>query len=108
VVEYLADNLAGERVLCLGTVRSGERSEAERVVGQLTSRRAAAVVTLSALVAAETEAIAAACLHTSHLHPRVGHLIAEWAEGVPFLVEEILATLVSSGVLHVAVRVLDR
>ena len=81
-------------------VRAGEHSPAEHVVGQLAARRVAGVVELSALGAAQVETIAAACLRTSELPPRVGNLVTDWAEGVPFLVEEILATLVSAGALR--------
>jgi len=100
VVEYLADNLGAERVLCLGTVRTGLPCDAERLVGRLGARRATTVVELSALDDAQAEAIAAACLRTSDIPARVATLVTEWAEGVPFLVEEILATLVSAGVLR--------
>jgi len=100
VVEYLADNLSTERVLCVGTVRTGEHSAAGLLVGQLAARRAVTVVELTALRSAEAQVIAAACLRTSDLPPRIGNLITEWAEGVPFLVEEILATLVSERALR--------
>jgi hypothetical protein len=72
VVEYLADNLAAERVLCVGTLRPGEHSTAEHLLGQLTARRVAGMVELSALGAAQVETIAAACLRTAELPPRVG------------------------------------
>lgn len=100
VLEYLADNLAGERVLCLATVRAGEHSPAERLARLLCARRAATVVELTHLTDAETDAMAAACLGLPRLPERFGRSISESAEGVPFLVEELLAGLVAQGAVH--------
>lgn len=100
VLDYLADNLTGERVLCLATVRTGEHSPAERQVRQLSARRAARVLELTHLSTAETKAMATACLDVPLLPDRLGQSISERAEGVPFLVEELLAGLVAQGAVH--------
>lgn len=105
VVEYLADNLSAERVMCLATVRTGEHSAAERQARLLSARRAATVVELTPLKTVEIDAMAAACLGLPVLPEQLGRSIAERAEGVPFLVEELLAGLVARGVVQ---RVSDR
>ncbi len=49
IVEYLADNLASERVLCLVTVRDDRSSAARDVVRSLRVRGAAGIVKLGPL-----------------------------------------------------------
>jgi DNA-binding CsgD family transcriptional regulator len=100
VVEYLADNLSAERVVCLGTVRTGEGSAAERLVRSLASRRVATLVSLSPLDETSTHAMACACLAAQQLPPAVAALVRQRSEGVPFLIEELLATLVGTGALR--------
>jgi len=100
VVEYLADNLDGEPVVCLVTVRTGENSRGEELVHQLAARRVGMFAELSPLDQDEVERMAAACLNQQHVSPDVGRLVRDWAGGVPFLVEEILATLAARGVLQ--------
>jgi DNA-binding CsgD family transcriptional regulator/tetratricopeptide (TPR) repeat protein len=100
VVEYLTDNLAAEGVLCLGTVRTGEGSAAERLAWSMAARRAAVIIPLSPLDAADTNAMAAACLEMPMLPTDVAALVRERSEGVPFLVEELLAALTGSAALR--------
>jgi predicted ATPase len=102
VVEYLADNLVGEPVVCLVTVRTGENSRGEELVRHLAARRVGTFAELSPLGHDDVERMAAACLHTHQVPPAVGQLVRDWAGGVPFLVEEILATLAARGVLRVS------
>jgi predicted ATPase len=99
VVEYLADNLAGEPVLCLATIRSGERSAAEGLAYSLSARRTARILELAPLADAEVVAMAAACLGRRSSPPELGRLVVEAADGVPFLVEELLAALAAQGVI---------
>jgi hypothetical protein len=49
IVEYLADNLAGERVLCVATLRDTEPSTALDMVRASHARRAANVIKLPRL-----------------------------------------------------------
>ncbi|HEX6518651.1 MAG TPA: AAA family ATPase [Streptosporangiaceae bacterium] len=88
VVEYLADNLGGEHVLCLATCREDPPSAAE--LARLAGRRGATLVSLGRLGDDEVELMVRACVADAddQLVVRVRHA----AEGVPFLVEEVLAS----------------
>ncbi|HEY5880006.1 MAG TPA: AAA family ATPase [Nakamurella sp.] len=105
VLEYLADNLHTEHALCLATVRRGEHNPAERRVHMLAARRAATVLDLAPLTADQVEQMSAACLRLPRLPARFGRSVVDRAEGVPFLVEELLAGLAARGFVR---RQLDR
>ena len=57
VVEYLADNLGGEAVLCVGTLRGAPPSHASELADRLGSRGSASLTDLEALDDAAVEAI---------------------------------------------------
>ncbi len=99
IVEYLADNLATERVLCVATLRDTEPSLALDMVRAVHARRAATVIDLPRLAAAEVVQMVAACLD-QRIAPTgiVQRLLAD-CEGLPFAVEEILADAVTAGEL---------
>jgi DNA-binding CsgD family transcriptional regulator len=97
LLEYLADNLATERVLCLATFR--EDSEAAALARGLASRGSATVLTLGRLDPAATAAMTRACLAAADLPATVHSFVADRAEGIPFLVEEVLAGLMGEGAL---------
>ncbi len=108
LLEYLADNLAAERVLCLGTLRaqspgrpgSGPAlANAVALASALAARGAAAVLQLGRLDPAAMADMTRACLDATDLPDEVHGVVAERAEGIPFLVEEILAGLVGEGAL---------
>jgi tetratricopeptide (TPR) repeat protein len=99
LVEYLADHLAKERLLCLATMRSDEPMPGPTLPALLVARRNALVLALERLSEAEVEAMARATLDTPSLPDGLGRLLASRAEGVPFLVEEVLASCVASGAL---------
>ena len=98
IVEYLAENLGSEPVVCLGTLRT-EASPALGVVHRLAADRTASVVDLHRLDPAEMAAVACACLSTSELPAPVVELLSAHADGLPFFVEELLAGAVGSGAL---------
>ena len=98
LLEYLADNLSTEAVLCVGTLRA-EQGAAARLAGALELRGSAAVVPLCRLDPAATARMALACLGGASLPEPVQSFVAERAEGVPFLVEEVLAGLIGDGTL---------
>lgn len=100
ILDYLAENAAGERVVCLCTVRSEEPSPALRVAHSLTARRAASMITLGRLGPDDTTAMALACLSATDLPVPVEALLTGSAEGLPFFVEELLAGAVGSGALR--------
>jgi len=99
VVEYLADNLATERVMCLATIRSEEATPALSLARSLDARRAARVTSLKRLDQADTERMAEACLGAGSVPANLTKSLSAWSEGVPFLVEEHLAAWMQSGAL---------
>jgi DNA-binding CsgD family transcriptional regulator/tetratricopeptide (TPR) repeat protein len=98
IVEYLAENLASEPVMCLSTLRS-EPSPALGLVRRLSAGRAASVIDLRRLDPADVTAIACACLATTELPGPVAELLSAHADGLPFFVEELLAGAAGSGAL---------
>ena len=98
LLEYLADNLAAERVLCLATLRE-EGGEAAALASALAARGSAAMLALGRLDPAAMADMARACLDAAHLPSAVHEFVAGRAEGIPFLVEEVLAGLVGEGAL---------
>ena len=88
VVEYLADNLGGEAVLCVGTLRGGPPSQASELADRLASRGSASLTDLEALDDAAVEAIVRATAPDTASNDLAR--IRRFAEGVPFLVEELL------------------
>jgi DNA-binding CsgD family transcriptional regulator len=99
VTEYLADNAAGERVVVVGTLRP--EGVALDLVDALERRGSATLMALRPLSSAETSEMVAACLaHDGAAVPgEVAKLLDARAEGLPFLVEELLAGLISRGSL---------
>ena len=98
LLEYLADNISAEPVLCVGTLRA-EQGAAARLAMDLELRGSAAVVPLSRLDPAAAARMALACVGGTGLPEPVQSFVAERAEGVPFLVEEVLAGLIGDGTL---------
>ena len=90
VIEYLGDNLSAEPVLCVATTRSEPQSAAMDLAIRLHGRRAAAYLPLGRLGDEHVAAMARACL------PEAAHdiiaRVQQAADGVPFLVEELLAS----------------
>jgi len=90
VIEYLADNLGRERVLCVGTLRRWPPTPASELADRLGIRNSASVIELAALDGPAVDAIAHACA------PDItGADLARIrcaADGVPFLVEELVGS----------------
>jgi DNA-binding CsgD family transcriptional regulator len=99
LLEYLADNLSAERALCLGTLRDEDDAEAAGLARALKARGSAAVLPLSRLDPAATARMALACVGAADLPAGVQSLVAQRAEGLPFLIEEILAGMIGEGSL---------
>ena len=98
LLEYLADNLAAERVLCLATLRA-EGGEAATLASALAARGSAAVLPLGRLDPLAMADMTRACLDAADLPDALQEFVAARAEGIPFLVEEVLAGLVGDGAL---------
>jgi len=80
LLEYLADNLAAERVLCVVTVRD-EGGDAAALASAPAARGSAAVLPLGRLNPAAMARMARACLDAADLPDTVQAVVAERAEG---------------------------
>ncbi|HWC11045.1 MAG TPA: AAA family ATPase [Acidimicrobiales bacterium] len=98
IVEYLADNVATERVLCVATLRDDADSPGVQLARSLQAKRVSLVIDLAPLGEQEVAAMVASCLRSPSVPDAVVALAAR-ADGVPFMVEELLATALSSGAL---------
>ena len=99
VLEYIGDNIAAVNVLCVATMRVDSPSAALRVVRSLSSRRTATLVELRRLTAAEVAVMTKLCLGTDTIPEDVDVLVRRFSDGLPFLVEELLGSVVSAGSL---------
>jgi DNA-binding CsgD family transcriptional regulator len=99
LLEYLADNCMTERVLCVGSLRGEEGATAAGLAGVLQARGSAKVLPLDRLDPAAAALMAAACVGGSELPETVLSFLSGRAEGLPFLVEEVLAGLIGDGTL---------
>jgi DNA-binding CsgD family transcriptional regulator len=99
VTEYLADNAAMERVVVLGTSRPA--GAAVSLIDALVRRGSATVRLLEPLSREEVSEMAAGCLaeRDGSVSEALGDVLRARAEGLPFLVEELLAGLVNRGTL---------
>jgi DNA-binding CsgD family transcriptional regulator len=98
VVDYLADALRTEPVLCMATSRPG--GAADDLIGRLDHRDRAAVVRVLPLDEDSVERMVSACLATVAPPGEVVDFVKAHSDGSPFLVEELLAGLVASGELQ--------
>jgi DNA-binding CsgD family transcriptional regulator len=98
VLDYLADALRGEPVLGICTSRPG--GAAGELLQRLARRDPAAVVPVASLDGAEVDQMLAACLDTPAPPAVLSDFVRSHSDGSPFLVEELLAGLVSSGELY--------
>ena len=97
-LDYLADNLPGTRLLCVATVRDSEPSAGLDLARAVVARRAATLVEVPRLTERSVSQMAAACLGADEAPAGVRRLLAD-CDGLPFAVEEILATATASGQL---------
>jgi DNA-binding SARP family transcriptional activator/DNA-binding CsgD family transcriptional regulator/tetratricopeptide (TPR) repeat protein len=100
VIDYLLDNARQERLLVVGTART-DPSPALELIRAAQHRRTAGVVELTRLDDNDVRCLAGGCLDVAPEQvpePVVRRLLAS-ADGVPLYVEELLAGMVSDGVL---------
>ncbi len=100
VVDYLADAVDGERIAGMVTLRAGEPSLGRDLIYSLHGRRVADIVRLRRLSTRDVADMARACLHIEDLDAELAGYLTNVADGLPFLVEELLATLTESGSLR--------
>ena len=98
VLDYLADALIDEPVVVLGTSRPG--GAAAEVLERLPRRAASSVLAVDPLDETGVDDMLALCLGTSSPPPEVRSFLHRHTEGVPLLVEELLAGLVAAGELR--------
>ncbi|MFF7264427.1 helix-turn-helix transcriptional regulator [Streptomyces sp. NPDC008159] len=101
IVDYLADNLTGQRAVLLATLR-GEPGPALDLVEAAASRRTARSLRLARLGPAGTAELAARCLghgDANEVPAAVLERLHDVSEGVPFVVEELLRAMVDGGSL---------
>jgi DNA-binding CsgD family transcriptional regulator len=88
IVEHLSDHLERAPVLCVATVRLDEDSPARDLIRRVAARRTAQVLELSRLNGAQVAAMVHSC--TGGVGADEVDRVVRLAEGVPFLVEEML------------------
>jgi len=86
VVEYLADNIADQPILCLVSLRNEEPSAALSRVRSLVARRSASILELQKLSAEEVTSMAAGCLQSLAIPRDLAQVPLARAHGLPFLV----------------------
>lgn len=97
VIEYVADALDSVPLLVLATTRPDGRSHEDLV--RLDRSGSATVIHLDALPDADVGRMVAACLGTDRPPPGLVPWIAARSDGLPFVVEELLAGLAATGSL---------
>jgi predicted ATPase len=95
VIEHLADNARDERIAVLATSRP--EGEALTLSAALDRRAAAAVRRLMPLTFGEVGEMVASCLGEDEVPRSLIEEVDARAEGVPFLVEELLAGMINRG-----------
>jgi DNA-binding CsgD family transcriptional regulator len=99
IVDYLTDNLPGQRAVLLATLRGGP-GPALDLAEAAASRRTARTLRLARLGPAHTAELAARCLghdDAGNVPAAVLDRLHAVSEGVPFVVEELLTAMVDSG-----------
>lgn len=99
IVDYLTDNLPGQRAVLLATLRGGP-GPALDLAEAAASRRTARTVRLARLGPAHTAELAARCLghdDAGAVPAAVLDRLHAVSDGVPFVVEELLRAMVDSG-----------
>src|SRR4029078_1222404 len=90
ILEYLADNLADEQVLCVATLRDESPSRGLGLARTLHARRASELIELRRLDDGEVVEMLGSCLGTQVTSPELVALAAR-ADGRAFVVEEVVA-----------------
>lgn len=98
-IEYLADHAGDSRVLVICSLRDDTPGPVLTTVRRLEDRRAVEVMRLQPLSDDHVVEMASRSLEASALDAAIVRLVQDSAEGLPFLVEEILAAAVTSGAL---------
>ncbi|SES35431.1 regulatory protein, luxR family [Lentzea xinjiangensis] len=103
VIEYLADNLEDQPVLLLATIRS-EPGHALELVHRIVQRGSGTLVELRRLTQDEVGQMTAACLESALVPAELTDRLWTDSAGNPFVIEELLHGVVSSGLLVAGAR----
>ena len=95
VLDHLGDQIAALRVLCLVTLRD-DPGPALDLVERMAARRAAERITLTRLDAGSAAEMVRRSLETREVPATVVEEVITRAEGVPFVVEELLTAYLSN------------
>lgn len=98
-INYLADTLNGERILCLVTLRPGETASARDLVVRADSSRDVSLLQLDGLATDDLASLVRAALGTKTLPDGLLGFIEAHAEGLPLAAEELLADSIAAGQL---------
>lgn len=96
VLDYLSDHIADIPMLCVLTLRD-DPGPALDLVEALAARRSAHRFALGRLSRDETGAMARYALDAANVSSELVDLLVERAEGVPFVIEEMLTAYAASG-----------
>lgn len=99
VVDYVAGRLGRLPVLVVATARPHPKP-ARALLSSLDARRAARASELGRLSAVEIGEMACACLDQPSLPTAVTEVLVSRADGVPFVLEEVVAASVASGAIR--------
>ncbi|MBV9356815.1 MAG: hypothetical protein JO023_14975, partial [Chloroflexi bacterium] len=102
LLAYLSANVRTEALLLVATLRSDEPSPAQSLAHALRRGRTGQVLELARLGDHEMALMGAACLGASALSRPIRAALASSAEGLPLLVEDLLAEWVAAGDLVMA------
>jgi DNA-binding CsgD family transcriptional regulator/tetratricopeptide (TPR) repeat protein len=92
VMDYLADHLSGQAALVVASLRDDEPGPGDELVSALWARRAVRPISLSPLDPAQSEVMLRECLSATPLPPELADVLVARSDGVPFFIEELLAT----------------
>jgi DNA-binding CsgD family transcriptional regulator len=99
VFEYLTANATSEPLLILATSRPEPSSAALSLIRSLDAHRIGTVLDLARLSPVAVRAMASACLDDADVPDAVDRLLSASADGLPLLVEDLLAEWVGAGAL---------
>lgn len=94
-LDHVADTVAAERLVCLVTMRLEEPSAAGDWLARSAARRTVSRLDLLRLGPDHTAELARACLGASALPAELTAVLVDRADGLPLLVEDLLAGLVA-------------
>jgi predicted ATPase len=97
LLDHVVDHLRSERVLCIFTERSETPGPAAEILAGMTGRRAAIRLAVGPLAEDEVAAMARLALGSDEVPATVLAALRGRAEGVPFLVEEMLGAYLAAG-----------